>query len=123
MARINLLMVTEPRLPPATSRTGLSGVKPQIFNPCSRLPVSNSGRIGLPVSTRLSVGRCFMVSGKVAQTVLANGRASRLARPGVRSDSCRMTGIRFSQAPMVTGNATKPPLEKTTWGRRFCNKR
>ncbi|MPN20374.1 hypothetical protein SDC9_167753 [bioreactor metagenome] len=56
------------------------------------------------------------VSGKVVHTLLAKGMAILLARPGVMSDSCAITGTPFSFAPNTTGTATNPPLLNTTSG-------
>ena len=49
--------------------------------------------MGDPVSTALSAGRYFKVSGKLQHTLQACGIASLLARPGVISDSWMIAGI------------------------------
>ena len=59
------------------------------------------------------------VEAKLTQSVRANFTASRLANPGVESLSCMSAGTRHSQAATTTGSDTKPPLEKTTAGRRL----
>ena len=55
--------------------------------------------------------------GKLVQSVYMNGMAKRLARPGEKSDSWAMTGMRRSQPANTTGKRTKPPLEKMASGR------
>ena len=79
-------------------------------------PWASSARIGEPVSTALSPGRSFNVSGKLQHTFLATGMHILLASPGVMSDSWMMQGMPRDAAARTTGTATKPPLEKTTSG-------
>ena len=44
-----------------------------------------------------------------------------LASPGVRSDSCKTTGILSNLAATQTGTLTNPPFEKTKFGFSFFN--
>ena len=71
-----------PVLPPTTSRTGFSPVRPVKARPFSRLPSNRAARMGVPVWTPLFPGTFATVSAKVVQTVSANRDAIRLARPG-----------------------------------------
>ena len=103
-------------LPPITRIVGLSAVKLHILKPSSLLPKSNSRRIGEPVKTALPSGRYEIVSGKLQQIFVASLIAILLARPGVISDSCVMTGIPLCAAARTTGTDTKPPFENTISG-------
>ena len=75
--------------------------------------------MGDPVRTALSSGRYCKVSGKLQQTLAADGMQILLASPGVMSDSWMMVGILKCFAARTTGTDTNPPLEKTTSGRYF----
>ena len=86
-------------------------------------PLSNSVRIGEPVSTALSAGKYFNVSGKLQHTLVALGIASLLAKPGVISDSCIIAGTLQYFAARITGTETNPPLENTTSGLSFFRQR
>ena len=111
-----LFTLAAPRLPPITIITGLLALNPQRLSPARRLPWASSARMGEPVSTHLSGGSCFRVSGKLQHTFLATGMHILLARPGVMSDSWIMQGMPRVAAARTTGTDTKPPLEKTTSG-------
>jgi len=89
---------------------------PQKALPRSALPLRISGRIGNPVCCTLEpyFAKFLAVSGKVTQTLVANGSESRLAKPEEKSDSWIITGIRCNQLAKITGTVTKPPLENTT---------
>ena len=93
--------------------------KLQSFMAFSATPLKSSLLIGDPVSTALSAGRYFMVSGKLQQTFLAPFMAILLASPGVISDSWMMAGTWQCFAASTTGTETKPPLENTTSGLSF----
>ena len=43
------------------------------------------------------------------------------ASPGVRSDSCKTTGILSNLAAIQTGTLTNPPFENTKFGFSFFN--
>ena len=114
--RTAVLTDAAPRLPPIIRTTGLLLSNPQNDNPLSLLPWKSSSRIGEPVKTAFSAGRCFMVSGKFVHTLDAQGIQSLFASPGVISDSWMTQGIPLDFAAITTGTDTKPPLEKTTSG-------
>ena len=86
-SRTALLTLAAPRLPPMTMITGLFAVNPHMLSPASLLPSASSARMGEPVSTALSAGMFFIVSGKLQHTLSATGMHSLFARPGVISDS------------------------------------
>ena len=69
----------------------------------------------MPVCTPLPLVYCT-ASGKVQHSTFAKGAQSRLARPGVMSDSWMTTGTPLNFAPYTTGTDTNPPLENTTLG-------
>ena len=73
--------------------------------------------------TAFPSGRYFIVSGKLQHTFVALGMASLFARPGVMSDSWIIAGILQCFAARTTGTDTKPPLENTTSGFIFFNRR
>ena len=114
--RTALLTATEPRLPPIIKITGLSSVSPQNSSAADLLPSNSSWRIGEPVSTAFSFGRCSKVSGKLQHTFVADGIEILFASPGVISDSWMMVGTWRRFPAMTTGTETKPPLEKITSG-------
>ena len=111
-----LLTATAPKLPPITMITGLSGVKSKDLSPAALSPCLNSSLIGEPVNTAFPSGSDAAVSGKLWQMTLAPFMAILLARPGVMSDSCIITGILYFFAARTTGTDTKPPFEKTIDG-------
>ena len=61
----------EPRLPPMTRSTGLSGRNPVSSRAFSLSPESSSARMGEPVRTALSAGSMLKVSGKLQQIFAA----------------------------------------------------
>ena len=102
-----------------TMTTGLPDVKWHKSRAWNLLPLESSARMGEPVSTALSSGRSFIVSGKLQQTLVATGIHSLLASPGVISDSWMMQGIFKDAAALTTGTLTNPPFENTIFGFNF----
>ncbi len=76
------LTALAPVLPPTTSRTGFSPVRPAKSRPLSRLPASRDARMGVPVWTPFPAGTLETVSAKVVQMVSANRAAILFANPG-----------------------------------------
>ena len=62
--------------------TGFPAERPQNFNAASAFPVRSSCRIGEPVKTAFSFGRCSNVSGKLQQIFVAAGIEILLQVPG-----------------------------------------
>src|SRR5699024_3453916 len=84
--------------------------------PRSLSPLNKALRTTAPTYTAFFSGKCFVVSGKVANTFFANGIESLLASPGVISDSSINEGTRLNFAAATTGTDTKPPFETITFG-------
>ena len=106
-------------LPPTTRIIGFDVLKPHNLSPAGLFPRRSSCLIGEPVRTALSFGRYLSVSGKLQHIFVAPRIAILLARPGVISDSCIITGICLWLAARTTGTDTNPPFEKTISGLIF----
>ena len=111
ISRTALLTTTEPRLPPMIRMTGFSAERPQNFNAASAFPVRSSCRIGEPVKTAFSFGRCSNVSGSYSRFLWRQESKFYLQSRGhIRFMNDRWD---FTFFPAITtGTVTKPPLEK-----------